>query len=140
MGQLEVEFTLKEPKTNARIDQTTPPQGRSPRVTRLVALAIKFQGMVDRGEVRDCADLARLGYVTRARISQIMNLLTLAPQIQEELLFLPKVYAGRDPITDRDLRQIARGPLWWQQRKLWKRLLAEAARDLPTATPPRSRS
>jgi hypothetical protein len=34
-----------------------------------MALAIKFQDMVDRGEVRDYADLARLGYVTRARIT-----------------------------------------------------------------------
>ena len=52
----------------------------------LVALAIKLQDMVDRGEVRDYADLARLGYVSRARIRQIMNLLNLAPDIQEEIL------------------------------------------------------
>src|SRR5687767_1615544 len=57
-----------------------------PRVARLMALAIKFQDMVDRGEVRDYADLARLGFVTRARLTQIMNLLLLAPDIQEQLL------------------------------------------------------
>ena len=39
-----------------------------PRIARLMALAIKFQEMVERGEVRDYADLARLGYVTRARV------------------------------------------------------------------------
>jgi hypothetical protein len=43
---------------------------RIPRIARLMALAIKFQEMVDRGEVRDYADLARLGYVTRARITK----------------------------------------------------------------------
>jgi hypothetical protein len=48
-----------------------------------MALAIKFQDMVDRGEVHDYADLARLGFVSRARITQIMNLLNLAPDIQE---------------------------------------------------------
>lgn len=32
-----------------------------------MALAIKFQDMVDRGEVRDYADLARLGYGPRSR-------------------------------------------------------------------------
>jgi hypothetical protein len=53
-----------------------------------MALAIKFQDMVDRGEVRDYADLARLGYVTRARLTQIMNLLLLAPDIQERVLFV----------------------------------------------------
>lgn len=59
---------------------------RSPRVTRLMALAIKFQDMVDRGEARDYADLTRLGYVTRARLTQIMNLLLLALDIQAEIL------------------------------------------------------
>jgi hypothetical protein len=41
---------------------------RVPRIARLMALAVKFQDMVDRGEVRDYADLARLGFVTRARL------------------------------------------------------------------------
>ena len=65
-----------------------PDPPRIPRITRLIALAIKFQDMVDRREVRDYADLARLGYVSRARITQIMNLLNLAPDIQEQILFL----------------------------------------------------
>lgn len=62
-----------------------------PRVARLLALAHKFQRMLDSGEVRSMAELARLGGVSRARITQIMNLLMLAPQIQEELLLLPAV-------------------------------------------------
>lgn len=60
-----------------------PAPPRIPRITRLMALAIKFQDMIDRGEVKDYADLARLGYVTRARVTQIMNLTLLAPEIQE---------------------------------------------------------
>ncbi|MCZ2079936.1 MAG: hypothetical protein LC130_33625 [Bryobacterales bacterium] len=62
----------------------TPP--RIPRITRLMALAIKFQEMIDRGEVKDYAELARLGFVSRARVTQIMNLTLLAPEIQEALL------------------------------------------------------
>ena len=61
-----------------------PGQPQIPRITRLMALAIKFQSMVDRGEVRDYADIARLGYVSRARLTQIMNLLLLAPGVREE--------------------------------------------------------
>lgn len=94
------------------------PAPRIPRITRLMALAIKFDEMIRRGEVRDYADLARLGYVTGARISQIMNLLRLAPEIQEQLLFLAAAFPDRNPTTERDLRQIARVPLWEQQRKL----------------------
>lgn len=41
-------------------------------------------------EVRDYAELARLGYVTRARLTQIMNLLLLATDIQEAILFKPR--------------------------------------------------
>lgn len=127
MGYLEAEFTLERPRRNARRDQVSQPRGRLPRTTRLMALAIKFRGMLDRREIRDCAEIARLGYVTRARMTQIMDLLTLAPQIQEELLFLPKVFVGRDPIVERDLRKIARVPLWRQQRRLWKQLLADSS-------------
>lgn len=67
--------------------EAEPELPRIPRVARLMALAIKFQDMVDRREVKDYADLARLGYVTRARLTQIMNLLLLAPDIQEQILF-----------------------------------------------------
>jgi len=59
---------------------------RIPRITRLMALAIKFEDMIARGEVRDYAEIARLGFVTRARLTQIMNLLLLAPEIQEAIL------------------------------------------------------
>jgi hypothetical protein len=53
-----------------------------------MALAIKFQEIGDRGEVRDYADLARLDFVTQARLTLIMNLLLSAPDIQEEIMGL----------------------------------------------------
>jgi hypothetical protein len=81
-----------------------------------MALAIKFQDMVDHGEVRDYADLARLGYVTRARMTQIMNLLHLAPDIQEAILFLPPTTSGRDPISERGIRNVTGTAAWGRQR------------------------
>lgn len=69
--------------------------------------------------MQDYADLARLGYVTRARITQIMNLLNLAPDIQEAILFLPNTTKGRDPILERDLRSVAAVAHWHRQRKMW---------------------
>jgi hypothetical protein len=71
-----------------------PALGRVPRVARLMALALKFDGLIHEGAVADQAELARLGHVTRARVSQIMNLLHLAPDIQEAILFLPAVERG----------------------------------------------
>jgi hypothetical protein len=91
---------------------------RIPRITRLMALAIKFQGMLDCGAVRDYADLARLGYVTRARVTQIMNLLLLAPDIQEDILDLTASVEKAVP-TERKIRSVAKIVPWGTQRRAW---------------------
>ena len=94
--------------------------GRIPRISRLMALAMHFDGLIRNGHVSDYADLARLGHVTRARITQIMNLLNLAPDIQEKLLFLPRVFEGKDTITERQVRGTAGEVDWVEQRKVAK--------------------
>lgn len=96
--------------------------GRVPRVAKLMALAIKFDGMIRRGEVRDYAELARLGQITRARATQIMALLNLAPDIQERLLDLPLVTAERDPVTERHLREVVCLVCWDEQQKTFSQL------------------
>lgn len=111
-----------------------PRKGRIPRIARLMALAIRFDGLIRSGQVADRAELARLGHVTRARVTQIMNLLHLAPDIQEELLFLPRVTNGRDPIAERHIRPIARLVDWSEQRKRWRDLLQSTNQQIPTQT------
>ena len=101
---------------------TVLPKGSVSRVAKLMALAIRCEELVRRGEVADYADLARLGHVTRARMTQIINLLNLAPDIQEELLFLPRTTKGRDPIGERDLRPICAIADWKGQRSRWRKL------------------
>ncbi len=96
-------------------------KGRVPRVARLMALAIEMDRMVRDGEVRDYAELARLGHVSRARVTQIMNLLNLAPDIQEAILFLPRTERGRDPIREHAVRSIAAVLEWGRQRRTWHR-------------------
>jgi hypothetical protein len=98
------------------------PTGVVPRVSRLMALAIRFDALIRDGTVADQAELARLGHVTRARVTQIMNLLNLAPDIQEDILFLPVVKRGRDPVTERDLRPIVAVPDWRKQMNLWSQV------------------
>lgn len=95
---------------------------RLPRIAKLMALAIRYEGFVRDGVVADYAELARLGHVTRARMSQITSLLLLAPEIQEALLFLSRVAKGKDPITERDLRPIVATPDWRKQRVMWTQL------------------
>jgi len=98
--------------------------GRRARASRLMALAIHFDELLRGGGVADYAQLARLGHVSRARISQVMNLLILAPDIQEAILFLPRTERGRDPIRESHLRPITAVPDWHQQRRMWRALLA----------------
>jgi hypothetical protein len=91
---------------------------RPARIACLLALAHRFDQLVRSGAVRDYAELARLGHVTRARVTQIMNLLNLAPDIQEDILWLPPRSECR--ITEREMRRIVGEVRWDRQRKLFQ--------------------
>ena len=95
---------------------------RYPRIVQVVALAIHFQDMMDRGEIRNHADLARLGCISRERVSQVMMLAWLAPDIQQQVLGLPKTPGGRFPVSETALRTIARVASWAEQRTRWEGL------------------
>jgi hypothetical protein len=96
------------------------PGGRVPRVSRLMALAIEFERLQRDGPVSTYRELARAGQISRARMSQIMQLANLAPAVQEELLFLPKT---NDRILERDLRRIAGVLDWHRQSELFDKLI-----------------
>jgi hypothetical protein len=87
-----------------------------PRVVRLLALAHKFQKMLDSGEVESMAELARLGRVSGARITQIMDLMMLAPEIQEAVLH------GDIAVGTRELLAMCRAVEWKVQRTRLERL------------------
>jgi hypothetical protein len=93
---------------------------RPARIACLLALAHRFDELVRSGAVRDYAELARLGHVTRARVTQIMNLLNLAPDIQECILWLPPSSECR--ITETEMRRIVGEVRWDRQRELFRLL------------------
>jgi len=101
-------------------DAPAPPTGRVPRVSRLMALAIRFEQLLRDGIVKNQAELALLGQVSRTRLTQILNLLQLAPDIQEALLFLSPMEIGRAALSEHDLRPIAAETDWAKQRRLWR--------------------
>jgi hypothetical protein len=108
--------------------------GRLPRVSRLLALALRLDQLVRTGAIADYATLARLGHVSRARVSQILSLVQLAPDIQETLLFLPPTERGRDLICLRQLQALAALPDWQHQRRRWQEL--RGSTGLGTGRPP----
>jgi len=128
----DIQFKLKaQGQARRRKAAPKPPAPRPiPRLTRLLALAIKFEGLLADGVVRDYADLARLGRVTRARMTQIMRLLDLAPDIQEEILF------DQPALTEREIRPVVREVDWGRQREVWRRVFSRRERTLQAFSGP----
>jgi DNA invertase Pin-like site-specific DNA recombinase len=91
-----------------------------PRITRLLALAVKFEGLIQQGVVKDYAELARLGQVSRARVSQIMNLLTLAPDIQQQILNWAQRPPDGQNVREAMVRALSSEVIWSRQREQWK--------------------
>ena len=123
-----VQFTREAHGRRRVSPATTEPKpvepGRVPRISRLMAVAIRLEGLLRSGEVSDIPELARLGHVTQPRMSQILALTLLAPDIQEELLFLPRVTTGKASIHEKMLRPIAAEIDWTRQRAMWQKMAA----------------
>ena len=95
---------------------------RVPRIARLLALAWHIDGLVRSGTLASYACVARLGHVSRARLSQIVSLLNLAPDLQEQVLFLQRPRRGRPPLALRHVLRVAAVLDWSEQRRRWRRL------------------
>jgi len=117
----EIQFQLR-PHSNKEAAAPGTGRGRLPRVAEVLALAIGFDDTIRRGLARDYSDLARLGCISKERVSQIMRLVWLAPDIQQEILTLPRTSLGRFHVGEVALRQVASKMLWGEQREAWGRL------------------
>lgn len=102
------------------------PVARTPRITRLMALAIMIDGLAREAAPGAASDLAGAGQVSASRLSQIRRLTELAPAIQEELLFLPQIISGRDPVHESALRSIAAMTDWDAQIKAFRAVMDKA--------------
>ena len=98
------------------------PAGRVPRISRLLALAHHCFRLVQSKAIINQSELAHFGQISTTRMTQVMWLDNLAPDIQEEILFLPKTTKGRDSIKEADIRPIAKTLDWNKQRQMWKGL------------------
>ena len=106
-------------RPSAAVAQAT---DRVPRITRLLALALKFEEMIRSGVVGNYTVMAQLGQVSRSRVTQVTNLLNLAPDIQEEILFLRPEEAERLRISELSVRKLSAILEWGEQRARWTRL------------------
>jgi hypothetical protein len=100
-----------------------------------LALAHEIDRRLRIGELSDLATVARRAGLTRARVTQILGLLLLAPDIQEAILSLPPFTRGRDPLPERALRPLVAEPDWNAQRRLWARFRPSEYSSCPTSAP-----
>jgi hypothetical protein len=110
-------------------DLSCAPADSIPRIARLMALAIRLAALIKEGEIQDYAEVARVGGVTRARVTQIARLLDLAPDLQEKLLFGQFARS----MNERNLRPIVRRIDWDEQRRMFEKVagprVADSARN-----------
>jgi ParB-like chromosome segregation protein Spo0J len=99
----------------------------------MLALAHKIQQAIDRGVVRDRAEVARRLGLTRARVTQLLDLALLAPDIQDQLLFLESV-DGQDAVAERQIREVVRNDTWAVQRMAFAQL-SHAPTCIPDCVP-----
>lgn len=104
-----------------------PPESsrRPARVAVTLALAHTIQRAIDRGEIRDQAEAARRLKLTRARLTQILDLALLAPDVQEGVLAWEAI-GGKEPASERDLRTTARASGWNKQRDMVLKLIGSS--------------
>jgi hypothetical protein len=122
----EVTFLLARRKLrDCDPEQIRDPDSFIPRVARLMALAIRLEGLVRDESVQNYAELAQLGRVTRARMTQITKLLQLAPDLQEQLLFLPPLKG----LNERNLRAVVQQLDWSKQRPIFEKMIVTRTED-----------
>ena len=113
----------RQPMTRITPPPPTPVPKRQPaRVALMLALANDLQDKLDRGEHQDQATLARELGLTPTKVTRLLDLTLLSPDIQEEILFLEAV-DGKEPVTERALRDVVRHTTWTEQRKAWRAII-----------------
>ena len=83
-----------------------PPTPVASRAALMLALAHHVERLIEAGDIASYAGAARALGLTRARLTQVTNLLLLAPEIQERVL------KGELRATERALRSVVREAEW----------------------------
>lgn len=132
-----VPLRLRRPDVEPPVERPLPPRlsqtrysARPARVAVLLATAHRFDEMLRSGAVSSLEQLARRLGVTRARVSQILMLTMLAPDVQEEVLALRREEGKKRRVTEVDLRRMVAEPEWAKQRALWVKTRAAHARGV----------
>jgi hypothetical protein len=117
---------FRKPSSPVTFTEEAPPPKPEPvrrpaKVARMLALAHHIQNAIDRGVVADRAAVARKLGFTRARITQLLDLTLLAPDLQARVLGLEAV-DGVEPMSERALREVTHAGTWAEQWIAWQQI------------------
>ena len=128
MNHLKVKFETATSKHGQRRIQSpkpsrseSPPQ--APHIARLMALAIRLEHLIETGQIANHAEIARTAGLTRARVTQILNLANLAPDIQQAVLELADHPSESTRLKEADLRRYSQIHCWGKQRRLFQKMV-----------------
>lgn len=96
--------------------------GRVPRISRLMMCAVLLDHKLRSGVFENQTAIAARYRLTKMAVTRLLQLLLLAPDIAEEIMFLPAVEEGADPIKPRQVRPITQEWDWRKQRAMWAAL------------------
>jgi hypothetical protein len=123
---MQLQFKVQLPTIQRESKATTMSRRRAdqfPKIVKLLVLAYQIEQAIDQGRAKDYVDVARRLAVTRARITQLVNLLLLSPQIQATILIEPHRIQH---LSERQLRPITEEPDWQKQSEMFQDLLTRA--------------
>ena len=119
--RVEYEVHFQRDRRARKVVRSGPPPEKAPdalpRIARLLTLAHKWEGMVRRAEAKDYTEIARRMGLTKVRVSQVLGLTLLAPDLQDRLLLAPGEAHAR-PIPEHRLRDVSGEPRWTAQRRI----------------------
>jgi hypothetical protein len=106
-----------------RVARTKVIDRRPARVARILALAHHIDAGLRAGTWSHASDVSRVLGLSRNRVSQVLALLNLAPDLQEQVLFIEAI-DGVEPITEKALfEQVAKTVNWAEQRAKYAALV-----------------
>ena len=114
------------------VSAVPPPRGKpkplkepwTPRVVEFLRKAIEWRALLASGAAANRAAIARREGISRVRVSQVMRMLRLAPEIQQYVLSTPDT-THRPPVSERMLRTIERITSPQEQVVEFQKLLAQ---------------
>ncbi len=123
---MQLQFEVQLPTIQRQAKATTMSRRRAdqfPKIVKLLVLAHQIEQAIDEGRAKDYVDVAHQLAVTRARITQLVNLLLLSSELQTTILIEPHRVQH---LSERQLRPITEEPDWQKQSEMFQKLLARA--------------